>query len=82
MEYGNRSFLVLVLCSFAANVYSIKFTLLPNTQKCLRDNVQPHQLNVMEFSMNELHQHEFEYHVSVPVYRTHICVEQVGMAKR
>lgn len=64
MEYGNRSFLLLVLCSFVANVYSIKFTLLPNAQKCIRDNLQPHQLNVLELSMTEMHHHEYEYHVS------------------
>lgn len=64
MEYGNRSLWLLLLCSFAANVYSIKFTLLPNTQKCLRDVVQPHQLNVMEFAMNEVAHHEYEYVVS------------------
>lgn len=64
MEYGNRSLVLLLVCSFAANVYGIKFPLLPNIAKCLKDNVQAHQLNVMEFSMSDVAHHEFEYHVS------------------
>lgn len=64
MEYGSRSILLLLVCSFAANVYGIRFTILPEIEKCIKDNAQQHQLNVMTFSMTEVAHHEFEYIVS------------------
>lgn len=38
-----HSFSILLVCLSATCVYGITFSLLPNTQKCLRDEIQAHQ---------------------------------------
>lgn len=42
------------------------FNLKPNTQKCLKDEVQAHQLIVIEFVVSDIPGQQVDYMVSVP----------------
>jgi len=50
-----------ILCLIAYHANAVMFYLDPNTQKCLRDQVQAHQLVVMEFEVSDAPGHQIDY---------------------
>lgn len=62
MDYTLWSILVVFLLGHSA--YGIRYTHLPNTQKCFRDEVQAHQLTVIEFEVSDAPGQRIDYEVS------------------
>lgn len=58
---------ILLVFSFGHNVYGIRFTHHPNTQKCFKDEVQAHQLTVLEFEVSDVPGQRIDYEVSIGV---------------
>lgn len=54
---------ILLVLFFGHNVYGIRYTHLPNTQKCFRDEVQAHQLTVIEFEVSDVPGQRIDYEV-------------------
>lgn len=54
-------YLTFVLCLIAYHANAVNFYLEPNTQKCLRDQVQAHQLVVMEFEVQDAPGQQIDY---------------------
>jgi len=54
---------ILLLFSFAYNVYGIRYTHLPNTQKCFKDEVQAHQLTNVEFEVTDVPGQRIDYEI-------------------
>lgn len=52
------------LCLLTMKVHGIMFNLEPNTQKCLKDEVQLHQLIVIEFEVSNAPGHQIDYVVN------------------
>lgn len=52
------------LCVLAIKVNGIMFHLDANSQKCLKDEVQAHQLIVIEFVVSNAPGHQIDYVVS------------------
>lgn len=50
---------------FTIDVEGIRFHLNPNKQKCLRDEVQAHQLAVIEFEIAEQPGHQIDFIVCI-----------------
>lgn len=57
--------LIFVIISFGQCVYGIRYHHLPNTQKCFRDEVQAHQLTVIEFEVTDVPGQRIDYVVSI-----------------
>lgn len=55
---------IFLVCTFVINVYGIRFNLPPNTQKCLSEDVQQHQLVVMEFEISDAPGQRVDFFVS------------------
>lgn len=53
-----------VVYLFAIDVHGIRFHMQPNKQKCLKDEVQAHQLVVIEFEIAEQQAHQIHFVVS------------------
>lgn len=49
----NKVFLLFCFVLYYNTVEAIKFTLHPNTQKCLKEDIQAHQLVKGEFEVSE-----------------------------
>lgn len=62
MDYALWSVLLVFL--FGHNVNGIRYTHLPNTQKCFRDEVQAHQLTVIEFEVTDAPGQRLDFEVS------------------
>lgn len=62
---------VIFLCFFVSNTYGVRFNLLPNTQKCLKDEVQAHQLTVIDFEISEAPAQQVNYIVRFKNVKTH-----------
>lgn len=58
-------FYSVILCLIAYHANAVMFYLDPNTQKCLRDQVQAHQLVVMEFEVSDAPGHQIDYVVCI-----------------
>lgn len=52
------------LCLLTIKVHGTMFDLLPNTPKCLKDEVQAGQLIVIEFEVSNAPGHQIDYVVS------------------
>lgn len=65
MDYTLCSILLVFL--YGHNVYGIRYTHLPNTQKCFRDEVQAHQLHVIEFEISDSPGQRIDYEVSFSI---------------
>jgi len=61
MDYCLWSILLVFL--FGHNVYGIQYTHHPNTQKCFKDEVQAHQLTVLEFEVSDVPGQRIDYEV-------------------
>lgn len=55
---------VLLVFSIGQCVYGIRYHHLPNTQKCFKDEVQAHQLTVVEFEVTDVPGQRIDYVVS------------------
>lgn len=63
MDYSLWS--ILLLFSFGYNVYGIRYTHMPNTQKCFKDEVQAHQLTNVEFEVSDVPGQRIDYEVNI-----------------
>lgn len=54
---------IVLLFSFAYNVYGIRYTHMPNTQKCFKDEVQAHQLTNVEFEVSDVPGQRIDYEI-------------------
>lgn len=61
MDYSLWS--IVLLFSFAYNVYGIRYTHMPNTQKCFKDEVQAHQLTNVEFEVSDVPGQRIDYEI-------------------
>lgn len=61
---------ILLVFSIGQCVHGIRYTHLPNTQKCFRDEVQAHQLTVIEFEVSDAPGQRIDYVVSTQ-YKIH-----------
>jgi len=52
---------IFLTCLFAFNAHAIMFHLQPNSQKCLKDEVQAHQLIVIEFVVSDAPGQRIDY---------------------
>lgn len=52
---------LLVLCVIVYQANAVSFFIEPNMQKCLRDQVQAHQLVVMEFEVSDVPGQQIDY---------------------
>lgn len=62
---ASLQFYTITLCLIAYHVNAVMFHLDANTQKCLRDQVQAHQLVVMEFEVSDAPGHQIDYVVRI-----------------
>lgn len=64
---------VFLLFSFGYDVYGIRYTHMPNTQKCFKDEVQAHQLTNIEFEVSDVPGQRVDYEVNT-LYVMCVCV--------
>lgn len=62
MNYHFWTIFVAYLCTIY--VEGVRFNMQPNKQKCLKDEVQAHQLVVIEFEIAEQPGHQIDFIVS------------------
>lgn len=77
-----HSLLLLTVCLCSLSVESIRFKLLPNTHKCLREELKKNHLMVGEFEVSEAPGQKVDYVVSLFVghrYSLSIQYEINGM---
>lgn len=55
---------ILLVFSIGQCVNGIRYNHLPNTQKCFKDEVQAHQLTVIEFEVSDAPGQRIDYVVS------------------
>lgn len=62
MDYGLWSILLVFI--FGHNVHGVRYIHHASTQKCFRDEVQAHQLTVIEFEVSDAPGQRIDYEVS------------------
>lgn len=65
MNFGSIEKQLLTFCLVIVGAYGIRFNLEPNTHKCFKDEVQPHQLIVLEVEASYAQAQQLDYVVSV-----------------
>lgn len=63
--WANNGVTIFILCLIAYQANAISFYLDPNGVKCLRDQVQAHQLIVMEFEITDVPGQQIDYVVRI-----------------
>ncbi|XP_055321812.1 transmembrane emp24 domain-containing protein bai [Sitodiplosis mosellana] len=76
MDYGLLSILLVFL--FGHNVHGVRYTHHPNTQKCFKDEVQAHQLTVIEFEVSDAPGQRIDYEIRDS--RNFILAKKEGMS--
>lgn len=77
MDYGLWSILLVFL--FGHSVHGVRYIHHPSTQKCFRDEVQAHQLTVIEFEVSDAPGQRIDYEVSLISFLIRFIINKTGI---